>query len=69
MDYYSQNPPPWIEDSHSMVKKKKIIEKDVQVVEEVLRSLKLAAEYFRNRWNWSEFASRYLNHDDSYVVW
>lgn len=42
---------------------------EVQIVEDVLQSLNLAAEYFRNLWNWSEFANCYLNHHDSYVVW
>lgn len=69
LDYYSQNPPPWINHSPSAPKKKKMNDQDVKIVEDVLRSLRLAAEHFRNLWNWSEFASYYLSHNDNYVVW
>lgn len=69
LDYYSQNPPPWIDSSPSEAKKKKMEGLDVKIVEDVLRSLTLAAEHFRSLWNWSEFANIYLNHNDTYVVW
>lgn len=70
LDYYSEHPPPWIEPNiPPMSKKKKISDKDVKIVEEVLRLLKLSAEHFRNLWNWSDFAQVFLRHDDLYVVW
>lgn len=69
LDYYSQHPPPWIDNSPSEAKKKKKADRDVKIVEDVLRSLTFAAEHFRGLWNWSEFANIYLNHSDTYVVW
>jgi len=68
LDYYSQHPPPWIHSSPSDAKKKKVNE-DVKIVENVLFSLNLAAKHFRNLWNWSEFCNYYLNHHETYVVW
>lgn len=44
-------------------------ERDIKIVEDVLRSLTLATVHFRNLWNWSDFANIYLNHYDNYVVW
>lgn len=42
---------------------------DLKIVEDVLRSLTLATEHFRNLWDWSEFTNCYLSHNDKYVVW
>lgn len=69
LDYYSRHPPPWTDNSPSEPKKRRTHNIDIQIVEDVLRSLTLAAEHFRNLWNWSEFASCFLNHTDTYVVW
>ncbi|KAE9533494.1 hypothetical protein AGLY_009132 [Aphis glycines] len=69
LDYYSQHPPPWINNSPPMAKKMKMADTDLKIVEDVLRSLTLAAEHFRNLWDWSEFANCYLIHNDKYVVW
>ncbi|XP_050541449.1 midasin [Daktulosphaira vitifoliae] len=70
LDYYSEHPPPWIElNIPPLPKKKKMSNNDVKVVEKVLWLLKLSAEYFRDLWNWSDFAHMFLRHDDSYVVW
>lgn len=69
LDYYSQHPPPWINNSPPMAKKMKMADTDLKIVEDVLRSLTLAAEHFRNLWDWSEFANCYLTHNDKYVVW
>ncbi|VVC30846.1 ATPase, dynein-related, AAA domain,von Willebrand factor, type A,AAA+ ATPase domain,P-loop [Cinara cedri] len=70
LDYYAQHPPPWIENSPSGVKKRKLVDnKDLEIAEEVFLLLNHAAEHFRNLWNWAEFASIYLNHNDTYVVW
>jgi hypothetical protein len=69
LDYYSQYPPPWIDNSKSSAKKRKMENNDIRIVEDVLRALNLAAEHFRNLWDWSEFANMYLNNDNTYVVW
>ncbi|XP_060859886.1 midasin [Metopolophium dirhodum] len=69
LDYYSQHPPPWINNSPSIAKKMKMADTDLKIVEDVLRSLTLAAEHFRNLWDWSEFTNCYLSHNDKYVVW
>lgn len=69
LDYYSQHPPPWVDNLPPTAKRRKTNDHDIKIVEEVLKLLTLAAEHFRSLWNWSEFATYYLNHHDSYVVW
>lgn len=53
------------------IKRRKIMRRfnDSDIVNCCYNFLKTAPEFFRKKWNWSEFMEKYMDHSDEMVVW
>ncbi|XP_054261518.1 midasin-like isoform X2 [Macrosteles quadrilineatus] len=72
--YFDKSPAPWenhFTNTGEIPKKKRKDVKvaEVEVVETCLRFLRSSASHFKTVWKWSEFARRFLKHEDNRVVW
>lgn len=75
LTYFEKYPAPF-EDTQSYYphKKKTKLTKpfevsDFEIVNATYVILKLYADFFRRKWNWSYFLSKYYNHDDDNIQW
>lgn len=82
LKYFESSPSPFHDvtaycQSSSSVKKRKFSSKktgathvtDLDIVACCYSLLHASSDYFRQRWNWSDFVELYVGHNDDFVRW
>ncbi|XP_064213116.1 midasin isoform X2 [Tribolium castaneum] len=70
--YFESNPSPFEDESYPVSKKRKMSQitiSELDLVESCYALLKSDPQFYGKKWNWSEFITKYLNHESPEIQW